>query len=466
MKRKLRIGERYALSKHKRKQTIIRYFSLLAVLTSMCLYAVKQVSAQVAEPAATAVADIKPLQIGDTIPEWLWHHPMQVVNHPAHKSTITLSEYQNRKLVILDFWSTWCSSCIVSINKLQSAVGDFPGSFALLPITKQGKDVVIPFAKKRNWSFALPVADTLLHNMFPHRGIPHLVWLKNNRVIAVTNSTYGTAANIKRLLDGEVPEAVLYMNRPVEAVDVSKGLADQAGHNHSEHMEIFGYLPQFEKTSRVMAKEKRVYMVNLSPKELIAKAYTGIIPPGDSDKLIFSELPDSIDARLHPNPEMTAYQRDQWKEKHSISYHLCLPNATSRADLFDRMRDDLNRYFETNGGFYASIGSKEITTWVLSGTPQAHAIAKGGPDSTSITNSHYVIRNQSLNQFLYHLKTANASSIPFKNNSTYDGNVNITLNTPLNDLPAVQRELKSYGLVLTRKSIKTPVIIIKPTTKK
>src|SRR5690606_23711896 len=111
----------------------------------------------------------------------------------------------------------------------------------------------------------LPVADTLLHNMFPHRGIPHLVWLKNNRVIAVTNSTYGTAANIKRLLDGEVPEAVLYMNRPVKAVDVSKGLADQAGHNHSEHMEIFGYLPQFEKTSRVMAKEKKVYMVNLSP---------------------------------------------------------------------------------------------------------------------------------------------------------------------------------------------------------
>ncbi len=58
MKQKLRLGDCYALTKHKRKQYSIRYFSLLAVLTTMCLYAVKQVSAQQAEPAATAVADI------------------------------------------------------------------------------------------------------------------------------------------------------------------------------------------------------------------------------------------------------------------------------------------------------------------------------------------------------------------------------------------------------------------------
>src|SRR5690606_30290169 len=35
----LRVGEGYALSKHKLKRTYIRYFSLLAVATIMCLYA-------------------------------------------------------------------------------------------------------------------------------------------------------------------------------------------------------------------------------------------------------------------------------------------------------------------------------------------------------------------------------------------------------------------------------------------
>ncbi len=39
MKRKLRLGDCYALTKHKLTQYTIRYLSLLAVLTSMCLYA-------------------------------------------------------------------------------------------------------------------------------------------------------------------------------------------------------------------------------------------------------------------------------------------------------------------------------------------------------------------------------------------------------------------------------------------
>src|SRR3546814_7512590 len=109
MKQKIRLGDCYALAKHKR--TTIRYFSLLAVLTSMCLYAVKQVSAQVAEPAATAVADIEQLHIGDTIPEWLWQLPLQVVNHPEGRNTVTLNDYR-RQLIILDCWANWCGACL------------------------------------------------------------------------------------------------------------------------------------------------------------------------------------------------------------------------------------------------------------------------------------------------------------------------------------------------------------------
>ena len=57
MKRFLCVGDSYALSKRKPKYTKLRYFSLLAVLSLMCLYAAKQASAQQAEPAAPAVAD-------------------------------------------------------------------------------------------------------------------------------------------------------------------------------------------------------------------------------------------------------------------------------------------------------------------------------------------------------------------------------------------------------------------------
>src|SRR5690606_24670319 len=68
------------------------------------------------EPRKDSGADgrleIRPLQVGDTIPEELWNLPLEVVNHPDGKETITLNDYRDKKLIILDFWATWCKSCI------------------------------------------------------------------------------------------------------------------------------------------------------------------------------------------------------------------------------------------------------------------------------------------------------------------------------------------------------------------
>ena len=57
MQRYLFVGDNYALSNRKLKYVKLRCFSLLAVLSLMCLYAAKQASAQQAEPAAPAVVD-------------------------------------------------------------------------------------------------------------------------------------------------------------------------------------------------------------------------------------------------------------------------------------------------------------------------------------------------------------------------------------------------------------------------
>ncbi|WP_257670786.1 SusC/RagA family TonB-linked outer membrane protein [Parapedobacter tibetensis] len=64
MKRFLRIGEGYALSKHKLKHTYIRYFSLLAVATIMCLYA----HAQRPEPSGPVLSGVVADTAGSPIP--------------------------------------------------------------------------------------------------------------------------------------------------------------------------------------------------------------------------------------------------------------------------------------------------------------------------------------------------------------------------------------------------------------
>src|SRR3546814_10480554 len=117
----------------------------------MCLYAVKQVSAQVAEPAATAVADIEPLQIGDTIPEYLWHLPLQVVNHFKGRETITLNDFRG-KLIIPDFWATWCGSCVTDMPKIDELRHEFIEKANIFTITFEDSARIDRKSKRMNSS--------------------------------------------------------------------------------------------------------------------------------------------------------------------------------------------------------------------------------------------------------------------------------------------------------------------------
>ncbi|MGH2645715.1 MAG: hypothetical protein ACRDE2_17320, partial [Chitinophagaceae bacterium] len=50
---------------------------------------------------------IEPLSIGDTVPDVVFN---QMMNY--HSKTAQLSDFENKKLIILDFWSTSCTACI------------------------------------------------------------------------------------------------------------------------------------------------------------------------------------------------------------------------------------------------------------------------------------------------------------------------------------------------------------------
>src|SRR5690606_5831613 len=117
--------------------------------------AVQQVSAQ-AEPAPVGNEAIVPLKVGDQIPDALWDASFPVVSASSEQTQqLSLGDFKD-KLIILDFWATWCAPCISSLNKLDSLQLEFKDDLLVFPTSYEPEQKVRAFFRSKGWQ--LPTA--------------------------------------------------------------------------------------------------------------------------------------------------------------------------------------------------------------------------------------------------------------------------------------------------------------------
>ncbi len=151
---------------------------------------------------------IRPLSVGDKLPDITFSN---VYNYPVSK--LQLSSFKG-KLIILDFWSTWCNSCIAKLDAIDSLQKQFDGQLKIIMVnniagTGDTKSKISSFFKKWKDKRGTPfytthvVEDTIACKFFPHTFLPHYVWIgKNGKVAAITSSEELTKENILLLLAG------------------------------------------------------------------------------------------------------------------------------------------------------------------------------------------------------------------------------------------------------------------------
>lgn len=121
------------------------------------------------------------LKIGDKLPEWFWQKQFSIY-YEGKTTQQNLSAYKG-KLLVLDFWATWCGTCI----------GKFPITDSLQRENKELKvllinsnkadqpaDVAKFFANNANGkTHPMPtlVGDTSIKALFPHKYVPHYVFV-------------------------------------------------------------------------------------------------------------------------------------------------------------------------------------------------------------------------------------------------------------------------------------------------
>ncbi|KIA92286.1 hypothetical protein OC25_17800 [Pedobacter kyungheensis] len=153
------------------------------------------------------VDSIAPLYVGAKLPRSFLALESRVLKG-MELSTASLSGDFN-KLIIIDFWASWCGSCLKKFPLLEEMQEKFPDDLKVLLVNSVGTgDTVASLIVKARPDGALAglglpfvVEDKLFLKAFPHRAIPHYVWIIGGEVAGITSSDFLTAENVVMMVE-------------------------------------------------------------------------------------------------------------------------------------------------------------------------------------------------------------------------------------------------------------------------
>lgn len=296
----------------------------------------------------------KPITIGDTIPDIILQG---FINNNGKE--IQLSEFRNNKVLIINFWATWCAPCLKELPVLDSLVKANSDIFKVLSVTYEEKETVIQFLKKRKDlkldNVNIISDDTTFSDYFKHRILPHNIWVDSSGVVRGITGTEGINQENINSLYNEQKISAPFKNDFVE-FDMHKTF-----HQLDSHFIYRSILTGFAKglpggtsyrgawhpTKRRIV---RLFTFNSSKaqilwtainRELSFRDYYGImeIETNDSTRFFWpSECPVSF--------ENSPYKSQQeWREKNLYCYELTLPFAIQDTAFFDYVLNDVKRAF-------------------------------------------------------------------------------------------------------------------------
>lgn len=429
----------------------MKKITLASVLASFCL----QLTAQ--------ENTIKPLSIGDTVPDIAFNH---LVNTPV--KTAKLSNFKG-KYLILDLWSNSCRSCIEAFPKMQELQHQFGKTLQIIlanPHTDPYETDQRALAILKNVEqhtgirITLPVAlkDTILNQLFPHRSVPHVIITDTaRRIIAITTSAYITEQNIRKLTRSE---PVWFPFKNELDFDRKKPLLVAGnGGNTSQYLyrSLFtGYLDGAEAATGwdrdANGKPTRYYIINYPLRGIYRFAWLDALNRPANQIIVEADNPARFQAISDSSKDLTYY----------YSYELSAP-GNSPEQFRQYLREDLERFFRAT----VVKETREIPCFVLkvNGSLKSTLATASQPKvfDTDPYSKNKKLSNQPIKEFIDLLNDYLAQ--PVLDETGIREPVTIALPYELTRLSAKDwnLHLKKYGLVLEAVTRPIEVAIIKNT---
>lgn len=127
----------------------------------------------------TEKIEYKELQNGDLAPDF--------TAELADGSSFTLSE-QKGKMVLLNFWATWCGPCVGEMPALERLQEEYPERLTVVAVNcGETKAVVDAFIEENGYTFSIAYDETdEISRQYPADGIPYTLIINEEGVILQT----------------------------------------------------------------------------------------------------------------------------------------------------------------------------------------------------------------------------------------------------------------------------------------
>lgn len=420
--------------------------TLKIVFTLIIIGVASRGNAQASSMQVAKVTELaNPLPIGEPIPDELWSTPLTLWNAEDHRTeTITLGDYRG-KVIILDFWATWCKSCIANMPRMHQLQDQFEEDIVVLPVTYENESTVSALFERTSnagllalrSSFQSIIIDSILRQAFPNpdRTIPYFTIIGKDGLL--TGLAMPAQLN-EQLLTSLVSGEDAYIP-PLQAAPETPLLERSAKYTANRvakpvyYSMLSGYMEGFSfpvgYVTDSVSGTRRDYYVNSPLLRLYASALSSGAPIRPNKRILLIDSAALLESDGRRNRQYNF-------REYNYCYEAIAPSWATKEERNSRMLAELN----TTSGFKGEMRKRKLPCLIV------HR-ADSTPDTAFIPTDEGVYIP--MNSFVRRLNIQYDTAIPeVIDESGFTGKLFFDKNVDPGDIENIRKLLSAQGFTL------------------
>lgn len=391
------------------------------------------------------------LHVGDKIPNVTIGHIIR-----SKATDISIADLKG-KIIIIDFWATWCAACIPFLPKLQALQERFKDDVVVLAVTSQPKEQILKFVQNsptlKNLQIPFVTDDVLLKKLFPYNAIPHEIIIDKYGVIsAITGPENINDNTIHELLQGKK----LRIAEKVDFTDYAhfSFMSEYVNPYVLSNFFVTRFIPGMKSS---MSTDTTVECTNESLLNIML-AYSSRIYGKQQEKPVPPQNINRVVADPSINMEKLCFQKgslELWEQNNTYCMQLRVPDSLVNK-RFEIFRDEVERLF----GIKCHVEQKITKCLVISCKDKNRTIPKGTYTILDRNDRLWTGKNVPISTIVNNLN--NLSPYPVINETGFKSmtRVDIIFRPDFKDLKTLQKDFQKCGLDIDIQDRDIPIYVI------